>query len=164
MGMSDGRSDVEKEADAAVNTELVMIAVLVNWFAFDMLENQIGLASFVDACINEFGDVRMSKLAENAPLALETFDATACGDRKMQELDRYEPLEAAIASLRQPDASHASLPEWRNQSVRADDLPGERRFRRQKRLPLKKVRFRDNPLRMKKSFQKRRDFRLICAQ
>ena len=90
-----------------------------------MLEDEVRLPIRSHAGVNQFGDMRMRKLAENSAFALEPL-RTASGYRKMQELYCDTPLETAIAALRQPHAAHATLADRRSNPVCADCLPCER--------------------------------------
>src|ERR1700687_4953822 len=93
-----------------------------------MLEYEIRLP-VRHACVHQFGNMRMRKLAENSAFALEPL-LTTSRYREMQELYRHTPLETAITALRQPNTPHPTLTDRRNNPRGPDCPPRPRGFSR----------------------------------
>ena len=120
-----GVEHVEKEADARRDVEPLAVAVPVDRFALDVLEDEVGLATRRDPGVDQVGDVRMGEPREDRPLASETRFAGPSEEGERQELHRGDPFESPVASPRQPDRSHPSLAERRLERVGAEPLTGE---------------------------------------
>src|SRR5262249_11870130 len=77
MGVRDDCQNVEKQADSRLDAERVLLAIGVDIFPFDVLEDQVGLAVMGGACVNQVSDVGMREARENAALAFESLLACA---------------------------------------------------------------------------------------
>jgi hypothetical protein len=94
--------------ESRIHPEPALITILVNWLSLYMFDDKIRFCIGGDARVDEFGNVGISQLTENAALTLEPLRARS-GHSEPEKLDGHAPLEAAVAALRQPDAAHASL-------------------------------------------------------
>src|ERR1700687_1728444 len=65
----------------------------------------------------------MRKPPQNAALAFEALLPAFPHQREVEELHRYSPLEAPVATFRQPHASHPALPIVRERSDGAKGWP-----------------------------------------
>ena len=128
MRVSDGVEDVDEQADPAVDVEGEALAVAVDVLAFDVLEDQVGLAHRGHAGIDQVRDVRVGQLRQDAALAREPLFAGAADERDVQQLHRSAALVAAVAALGQPHRAHAAAAERRDQRVGADAQPLLRRL------------------------------------
>jgi len=124
VGVGDGREHVEEQADARLDPEALRVAVAVDLLALDVLQHEIGLTRRRDARIDEMRDVSVGEPGQDAALALESFLAGSADQARVQQLDRRQPLEPAVAAPRQPDAAHAALADERIQGVGTDPLTG----------------------------------------
>ena len=73
MGFGHGAQHVEKKPDSAVHVELVFLAILVDGHSVNIFKDEIRGAVGRDAGIQQFGDMRMSKSAEDSSFAFESF-------------------------------------------------------------------------------------------
>src|SRR6202522_967272 len=124
MRVGDCPHNVQKQFNAFIYIEFVLIAILVDLFSFYMLENEIRLSSWGDAGVDQFRDVRVRELAENPALAFESFSRCARSQGKTQKLQRYLAFEAAIRTLGQPHVAHSAFADAINQFVGAEVSPG----------------------------------------
>ena len=107
--VGDRLEHVEKQAQARLHAERVLVAVAVDGLPIDVLEHEVRLAIRGDTGVGEAGDVRMRQPREDASFAPEALFARAPHDRDVQQLDRRAPDEPAVAALGQPHASHPAL-------------------------------------------------------
>ena len=121
------RQDAQKQTDARGDVELTIVAVGVDVLAFDVLEDDIGLAGWRDAGVDQVGDRRMRQPREDRAFANEPFFSAAPNQRGVEELDRRRALESPVAAAGKPHAPHAARADTRDERVRTDDLTGERR-------------------------------------
>ena len=98
VGVRDRRLDVEKQADARLDGEPLLVAEAIDVAAGDVFEHQVGLSRARDAGVDEPGDVRMREAREDGAFALEALLAAAADQRGVQQLQRRLTLEAAVAS------------------------------------------------------------------
>ena len=98
VGVRDRRLDVEKEADARLDAEPLLVAEAIDVTAGDVFEHQVRLAGARDAGVDQPGDVRMGEAREEGAFALEALLAAAADQRGVQQLQRRLTLEAAVAS------------------------------------------------------------------
>jgi hypothetical protein len=119
MCFGHGTQHVEEKFYAGVHGKFTGIAVLIDGFAVDVLKNQIWCAIGTDSGIEQFGYMRMNQPAKNAAFAFEPLFSDLTGERDVHELDGGISLEPAVAPLRQPDAAHSALPDFRDQPVGA---------------------------------------------
>src|SRR5262252_5228692 len=117
----------KKQADSGTHVQLVRIAVNIDRLPFNIFEDKIRLPGRTDAGIHEFSDVAMEKASQDGALALESFFAAASNQARAEKLDRCFALKAPITALREPDRSHASVSDGRDQAVSPDRLPCESR-------------------------------------
>ena len=111
----------------AGTSRLTIVAVGVDVLAFDVLEDDIGLAGWRDAGVDQVGDRRMRQPREDRAFANEPFFSAAPNQRGVEELDRRGALESPVAAAGKPHAPHAARADTRDERVRTDDLTGERR-------------------------------------
>jgi len=124
-----GGENIEKELDARLDSERVLVAVAIDWQAVDVLEDQVRLRRGRYAGVDEASDVRMAQPREQAALALESLLAArwaGAHQREIEQLDGDAALEAPVGALREPDAPHPAMPDRRHESVGADTMPGKR--------------------------------------
>ena len=107
----DRLQDVEKETEACLDPQRVVIAIAVDALTVDVFEDEIGLACWRHAGIDEVRDVRVGEPGEDVAFAPEPLFAGAADQRDVQQLDRGPPLEAPVAALGEPDAAHPTLPD-----------------------------------------------------
>ena len=117
MGMRHCGQYIQKQANARLQIELVLVAILIDRRAVNVFEDEIRLAIGGNAGIEEVGNVRMSESAKDATFAFESFFSRAPGERDAHELHRSLPLEPAVTATGEPDASHSALANLRDQSV-----------------------------------------------
>ena len=130
MRVRDRGEHIEKQAQTCVDVEPPAVAVAVDAFALDEVQDQVRLARRRDAGVDQPGDVRMREPGEDVAFAAETLFAGPPDQRGVQELDRDLALEAPVAAAGEPHAAHAALAKRRFQRIGADDLAGEcRRLR-----------------------------------
>ena len=127
--VSDRLQHVEEQAETGLDSQRVFAAVAVDAQAVHVLEDEIRLARRRHARIDEVRDVRVGEAGENVAFAPEPLFAGAPEQREVQQLDRRAPFEAAVAALGQPHAAHPALTDSRDQAVRAEGLPLQRRQR-----------------------------------
>src|SRR6187402_1104202 len=72
-------------------------------------------------------DSRMAQPRENVAFAAEPLFASASDERHVEQLDCGAALEPSVTAFREPDAAGAALAERRDELVRAEHLPCERR-------------------------------------
>ena len=120
--MGDRVQHVEKQPDTRFDIEPVLIAVIVDVVALDVLENEIGLSDRRYACVEQLGDVRMGQTAEDHALPLESVLAAPPNERDFEKLNRYFSRESRVVSFREPDAPHATLTDLCYQTVRSHRL------------------------------------------
>src|SRR5215469_2065703 len=125
MRMCNRGQNIEKQSHASFDTQLALLAILVDGKAVDIFENEIGLAMRCNARIQQFGNMRMAQPAENAALALKALFGCRAGQRDIHKLDRSLSFESPIAALGEPHRSHAPLADLRHQGVGADSLSGK---------------------------------------
>jgi hypothetical protein len=107
--VGDRLQHIEKETDARIDPERVLVAVAVDGLTVHVLEDEVRLAAWRYACIDQPGDVGVRHLGEETAFAPESFLTGAPHQRDVQQLDRGASFEAAVAALRQPDAAHSAL-------------------------------------------------------
>jgi hypothetical protein len=139
MGVGHSAEHINEQTDARFYAEPVVVAVFINALSLDMLENEIWFAFRSDTGIDQFRDMWMPELTKYSAFADKALQAAACRNRKMQKLDCYPPLEAAVTALRQPYAPHPALADGRDQRISADRLAGCRGFRQRERLPFQEL-------------------------
>jgi hypothetical protein len=120
------REDVEEQPDARIDPQRVLVAMLVEVPAVNVLQHQIRLAGTRDAGVDETRDVRMSEARENGAFALEAFSTSAPDELGVEQLHRGLTLESAVAARREPYAAHATSAERLDQRVGADGRAFER--------------------------------------
>ena len=125
--VGDGFEHVDEQAQASVGVERVLVAVVIDALAFDVLEHQVGMTARRHAGVDEVRDVRMGEAREDVAFAAEPLFAGPAHQREVEQLDRDPSLEAAVAALAQPHAAHAALTDALDEAVRADGLSAERR-------------------------------------
>ncbi|CAM4072987.1 hypothetical protein ROSA5918_21850 [Roseateles saccharophilus] len=125
MRMGHGRQHVEEEADAGRDVQRLLLAVLVDGQALDILQHEIGLAAVVHAGIQQPRDMRVRKPAEDLALAGEAGRATAAEHAGAEELDRNVALEAAVGPARQPNRAHAAPAQFALQHIGPDVQAGQ---------------------------------------
>ena len=119
--VGDGRLHVEKQADARVDAEPLLVAEAIDVPAVDVLEHEVRLAGARDAGVDEPGDVRMREPREDRAFALEALFAAA-----RRRSAAFSSLSAAWPSKRPSlrEASHTvPMPPWpirRHERVGAD--------------------------------------------
>jgi hypothetical protein len=77
MRVGNGAKNIQKEFDSRIYIELARIAILIDLFSLHMLKDEIGLSFGGHARVNQLRDVGVRNLAENPPLALESFSRSA---------------------------------------------------------------------------------------
>ena len=122
-----------KRRRRALDVEPPIVAIPVDVLSVDVLEHEVGLSPLGHAGIEEARDVGMHEPGEDRALPPEALPAGAADEARVEKLDRDPSFEAAVAALRQPDASHAALADGLDQRVRADRLAGERGASRRRR-------------------------------
>jgi hypothetical protein len=128
VGVRDRVEHVENEADAGADVEPALVAPAVDRHAVDMLEDEIRLAAFGDAGVEEARDVRMRESRERLALAREPRRAAAAEQREVEQLERDARVVAAVAAASEPDAAHAAGAERAFDGVGAERAAGERRL------------------------------------
>src|SRR5690242_21020658 len=123
--MSHGARDVEEKPESRLDVELALVTVAVNVFPLDILQNKIGNTCRRYARIRELGDMWVRQPAQNAALAFKTVLAAATHQRQVEKLHRDAPLKPSISTFGQPNASHSTLSEQRDQRVGANRLSGQ---------------------------------------
>src|ERR1700674_392562 len=107
----------------------------------------------------------MRKPPQNAALAFEALLPAFPHQRKVEELHRYSPLEAPVATFRQPHASHPALPNLREQRVRANGLARQSGSVRQPEAAVfQKTFLRQLAMFVKECHQLRRQLRILFAE
>ena len=122
VGVGNSGQDAQKQTDPRRDVEATIVTVDVDVLAFDVLEDDIGLAGWRDAGVDQVGDRRMRQPREDRAFANEPFFSTAPNERGVEELDRRRALESPVAAAGQPHAAHAARADTRDERVRADDL------------------------------------------
>src|SRR5437667_3381677 len=133
VGLCDGGQHAEDEADARVEVQPALFAIAVDRLALHVFEDEIRLSGRGDAGIHELRDMGMDKAAEELALAPEpllAFAAVPAAQGNVQELDGDEPVEAAVASLRQPHGPHSAFADLGKELVGADSFAATWRARR----------------------------------
>ena len=128
--VGDSLQHIEEQAETGLDSQRMFAAVTVDAEAVHVLEHEVRLARRRHSRIDEVRDVRVGEPGENVALAPEPLFAGAPQQREVQQLDRRAPFEAAVAALGQPHAAHAALTDPRDQAVRTEGLPLQRRQRR----------------------------------
>src|ERR1700685_2166157 len=98
MGVGHCRQHIQKEADARLHVELMLVAILIDRFAVNIFEDEIRLAIGGNAGIEEFGNMRMREPTKDAAFAFESFFRRAPGQRDVHELYRSLSLEPAVTT------------------------------------------------------------------
>src|SRR5262249_37819939 len=111
MGMRHSAYHINEKTDPRVQVEAALVTIFVNRLALNVLKNQIRFSGRSNACVNQFGDVRMRKLSQNSSFALESSGASLGGNGETQKLDGDVPFEPAVATRSEPDAAHPALSE-----------------------------------------------------
>src|ERR1700685_1100957 len=117
MGVRHCGQHIQKEADARLHIELVLVAIPIDRCAINVFEDEIRLAIGGNAGIEEVGNVRMRKAAKDAAFAFESYFSGAAGEPTVHELHRSLPLEPAVTATGEPDAAHSAMANLRYQSV-----------------------------------------------
>jgi hypothetical protein len=139
----DGLEHVEKQFETCLDAQPLLVAIAVDGLAVDVLEDEIGLAGWRHAGVDQVRDVRMGEPGEDVPFAPESLFAGAADQRDVEQLDRGPAFEAAVAALREPHAAHPALPDAGDQPVGAELLSRQRQRQRgaprQRHGPFKKT-------------------------
>jgi hypothetical protein len=131
VSVRDRRQNVEEKANPGLYPERVRVAVGVDRVAIDIFEDEVRLPRRGDTGIEQASDVRMRQPPEEPAFAPEAFLGARVTrlpanprvhQRRVEELDRGARLEPAIKPFREPDRSHAAVPDRRNQPIGADEF------------------------------------------
>ena len=129
MRVRDGGEHVEEQPDARGHVERALVAVAIDVLAAHVFEHEVRLADRRHARVDQAGDRRMRQAREDRAFTPEAIFTLAADQRRVQQLDRRVPFEAAVAAPRQPHRAHAAMTDRRDQRVGANLLSGERRAR-----------------------------------
>src|SRR5208282_4759847 len=102
--------------------ELVLVTILIDVVALDIFQDQICLSSWRDTRIHQLRDMFMRQSSENAALSFKAFFSTFPRQVQVDKLHSHTPLEPAITALGEPDASHSTLADLRDQRVGPNGL------------------------------------------
>src|SRR5262249_13830945 len=127
MGVSDGSENIEEQPNALLDAETALVAVFIDALALHVLQNEIGLATGLDARIHEARDVRVLQAREQAALAPKPLLGRGPDVGGVQELHRPLSLEPPVATMREPHGAHAAVTERPVQRVRAQGVALETR-------------------------------------
>ena len=75
MRLAHRAQDVEEQVHPAIDVYSVFVAVFINMFSLDMLENEVGLSFRRNSGVNQFCNVRVREPAEDGSFTLKAFDA-----------------------------------------------------------------------------------------
>src|SRR5206468_5093357 len=93
----DRGENIEKQTQTRVYVKPPAVAIVVDAFALDEVQDEVRLPSRRDARVDQSGDVRVREPREEVPFAAETLLAGPPDQRGVQELDRNLALEPAVA-------------------------------------------------------------------
>lgn len=104
---------LSKKHEALIDAKVVVIAVLGDGRAFDVLEGEIGLPVFGKAGVEQLRDVRVIQTREDLALAGHALAHRSSHQHRMDELQRDPSREEPIDPLGEPNRAHASLAKLR---------------------------------------------------
>src|SRR6185503_10131428 len=125
VSVRDCREHLEEQADALLDAETALFAILIDALAAHVFQNEVRLATGLDAGIEQTRDVRMLQAGQHAPFARKALLRWMPDERGIQELHRDLPFEATVAAMREPHGAHAAEPERPLQRVGPYGVPLE---------------------------------------
>src|SRR5918993_3955566 len=101
-----GRENVEEQPETRLDARGVRVTPHVYWHAVDDLQHQIGLITCRDTGVEQARNIWVRQSREQVTFAREALHTTTLKQSKIQKLDGYGCLVAAIAAFRPPDRPH----------------------------------------------------------
>src|SRR5215471_4671309 len=101
------------------------IAIMVDRITLDIFKDDIRLSRGTYARIQQFCDIRMREAGNDCSFAPEAFLAAMAHESSAQKFHGRFALKSSVAAFGEPNASHASLADERNQPVGSYDLTGQ---------------------------------------
>src|SRR5580700_624258 len=101
-------ANLQKQADAIPYAQTPLVAVFVDGFPVDILQNQVGIALAAYAAIQQPCDMGMIQAREELPLHRETVSEKLASQVRAQDLERHLPVELPVAAMRQVHRPHPS--------------------------------------------------------
>ena len=117
---------IEEQPQAGFDAQRMFVAVPVDALAVHVLENEIWLPARRDTGVDQVRDARMPQSGEKSAFTAETLFSCAADERDVQQFHGGASLEAAVAALRQPDATGSPLPDQFEESIGSYDLARQR--------------------------------------
>jgi hypothetical protein len=108
MRVLDRGEDLLDEIDASARRYAPFVSVVINPGAFDVLEDQVGLACWAHPRVEKAGDARMGETGEQGALAPESRLSDGALECQVEQLDRGSRLPGANAPPREPHRAHAT--------------------------------------------------------
>src|SRR5580658_2050644 len=109
VGILHGGADFAKEPQTFVDRELILVAILVDGWAFDMLHDQIGRAVFAASAVEELHDVGMVESREGLALVAKSMENLLGIDSGLNHFDRNLLSIVLIVPLAEINDCHAAV-------------------------------------------------------
>jgi hypothetical protein len=122
--VGDGAEHVQEESQPRCDIEPLEVAMTIDGCAIDVLEHEKRLPGWQHSRVHELRDVRMRQAGKKEALPSKAL-FTSTYERHIQQLDGYAPFEPAVAPLTEPDRTHPSLADERDQGIGAHLLACE---------------------------------------
>jgi hypothetical protein len=90
----------------------------------DIFDGEIGLPSISNTGVIEPGDAGVSELRQDVSFPGETLGQSLVVQGNERQLERHRTLYFAIRPFGQPNNAHTALPQFAQQTIRADDRRG----------------------------------------
>ena len=156
---------IEEQENARPDVESVLIAVSVDGFAINVLQDEKRLARSGHSRIDEFRDVWMCETAQNSTFAFESLGAASPHQGDIQHFYRDAPLKPTVVSLGEPNGAHSAMANLRDQGIDAKNLPSQALpSRKLRRFLLKKSFFIERTVLIEQPLQLRGNSRILIAQ
>ena len=120
MGECNCPGDLQKELQACRYGETSFPAVIVDAFAFHVLQRQVWLAVGVRSRIQQARDIRMMERIQNVALAGEPLAEQSVSPSSPRQFESHGPGQQAVGTLGNPDFGHAALADFFHQAPSAD--------------------------------------------
>ena len=114
---------VKKQTYARFDPKLLLVAIVVDASAFNVLKHEIGLSGSGDPGIEQLRDVGMCQPREKVALPFESLFSAPAHESNVEELHCHAPFKSAVVPLCQPHAPHSAVTDLRQQGVCAQLLP-----------------------------------------
>ena len=105
-------ADLLKQSQPVGDRKLVVLAILVDGLAFDILHYKVRKAVLCRSAIEESGDVRMIETGEDLPLIAKAAHNKVGIHAPVDEFDRDTSFKLGVSTNRQIDRPHSAATDF----------------------------------------------------